>query len=44
MLNKGEAHPLCLAMKRSTLENRDGKMEQNLIGELERHGWRVKVI
>ena len=37
-------HLLCLAMKRSTHENGEGELDQNLIEELERHGWSVKVI
>lgn len=37
-------HLLCLAMKRSTLENGDGVLDQKLIGELEHHGWCVKMI
>lgn len=37
-------HLLCLAMKRSSLEDEKGELDQGLIGELERHGWRVKVI
>ena len=44
MVNKGEAHLVCLAMKRSTLESEKSESAQSLIGKLESHGWRVKVI
>lgn len=37
-------HLLCLAMKRRTLENEEGELDDSLIGDLESHGWRVKVI
>jgi hypothetical protein len=37
-------HLLCLAVKRSSLEDEEGELDQRLIGGLESHGWRVEVI
>ena len=35
------SHLLCLAMKRSSLEDEKGELDRARIGKLEQHGWRV---
>jgi superfamily I DNA/RNA helicase len=37
-------HLLCLAMKRSPLEDADGRLDHSKIDELKRHGWNVEPI
>jgi hypothetical protein len=37
-------HLLCLAMKRTTFENRDGDLDRELVAKVERRGWHIEMV